>query len=562
MLAPVLLPDSRLLQLDQLTVEENRITIRLSTTAPESKCPVCAELSGHIHSHYSRTIADLPWAAVPVRLLLCVRKFFCRNATCTRMIFTERLPTVVAPWARRSLRLAEAQRWLGLAVGGEVAARTGQRLGLPASPDTLLRMVRHRTLPARSTPRILGVDDWAWRKGTRYGTILIDLETHKPVDLLADRTADTLAAWLQAHPGVEVISRDRSGAYADGATRGAPEAIQVADRFHLLANLRVVLETVIVRHGLAPGHVSRSAHRSAPPVEEPQPASAPDGSSVGEAPPVQRRISPAALRYEPIRLANRARRKARYDEVVALHQQGMSQKAIGTRLNLSGKTIRRWLRAGSFPELAPKHKRVTRMGPYVAYLQRRWAEGCHNGAQLWREICQQGYTGSRSMVADWVAHQRRDDHTSLAPAPPRSPRPPSEPAVTERVYSPRQLSWLLIQDSTRLDTDQHAVLNRLMEKNAALKMAYAFAQEFRQLVKARQSEEFDAWLEGVLASNLPDLRRFAAGLQRDAAAVRAALSLPFSNGPVEGHVNRLKFIKRQGYGRAGFDLLKQRVLAA
>jgi len=134
--------------------------------------------------------------------------------------------------------------------------------------------------------------------------------------------------------------------------------------------------------------------------------------------------------------------------------------------------------------------------------------------------------------------------------------------VTERVYSPRQLSWLLIQDSTRLDTDQHAVLNRLMEKNAALKMAYAFAQEFRQLVNARQSEEFDAWLEGVLAGNLPDLRRFAAGLQRDAAAVRAALSLPFSNGPVEGHVNRLKFIKRQGYGRAGFDLLKQRVLAA
>jgi transposase len=426
----------------------------------------------------------------------------------------------------------------------------------------MLRLVRHHTLPVRPTPRILGVDDWAWRKGQRYGTILIDLETHEPVDLLPDRTADTLAQWLQAHPGVEVISRDRSGAYADGASRGAPEAVQVADRFHLLANLRDVLEAVVVRHGLAPVPVSGSG---AAPTSAAKAFGTDDASeepSPDRAPPIQPHLSAAALRYEPTRLANRTRREARYKEVAALHQQGVSQKAIGVRLNLSSKTIRRWLRAGSFPELAPRRKRVTRVEPFIPYLQTRWAEGCHNGAQLWRELCQQGYTGSRTLVADWVAQQRWRDHAQLAPAPPLPPRPPSQPAVPKLVHSPRQLSWLLIQGRGALDTDQQAVLDRLTERNEAIQAAYVFAQDFRQMVKERQAAAFDRWLAGVMASDLPDLRRFASSLQRDAAAVLAALSLPFSNGPVEGHVNRLKFIKRQGYGRAGFELLKRRVLPA
>jgi transposase len=351
-----------------------------------------------------------------VRLQLRVRRFFCRNRHCDRTIFTERLPTVVAPWARRSLRLAEHQRRLGLDFGGKAASRAATRLGLPASADTVLREVRRAPRVTPATPRVLGVDDWAWRKGQTYGTILIDLETHRPVDLLPDRSADALAQWLSHHPGVEIISRDRSGAYGDGAARGAPQALQVADRFHLLSNLREALEGVLTRH--------QAEVRAAL-----SPPACPDGTSVKETADPGQQASEAdsvaqeakitttqglalpstrrRVRDEQQMATNRARRLARYDQVIALHRQGVSQKAMAARLDLCPKTIRRWLRAGGFPERAPRRKRVTRLEPYASYLHQRWESGCHNGAQLWREVCQQGYLGSRTLVAEWAARQRR-----------------------------------------------------------------------------------------------------------------------------------------------------------
>jgi transposase len=219
-----LLPDATTLRLDACHVDTSaaQITLRVRSTQTTVPCPLCTIPAHRIHSHYERTLADLPWAEYRVRLQLRVRKWFCRNRHCPRRIFTERLPTVAAPWARRTLRLAQRLIALGVALGGTAGVQLGHAWDLVVSRNTLLRGLRRRPLPALPTPRVLGVDDFALRKRQTYGTIL------------PDRTAVTFAQWLQEHPGVAVIARDRSTAYAEGARHGASEAIQVADRFHLL----------------------------------------------------------------------------------------------------------------------------------------------------------------------------------------------------------------------------------------------------------------------------------------------------------------------------------------
>jgi transposase len=219
----------------------------LSATRLAVACPDCAVESSRVHGLYTRTVADLPWAGVPVQLHLSVRRFVCAHPVCPRRTFSEPLPEVVAPSARRSARLATEQRRLGLQVGGAVAARIAQRQGMPVSPATILRLVRRTQLVERATPSLLGVDEWAYRKRLDFKTILVDLSTNRPLDLLPDADASTFATWLQAHPGVSIIARDRAGTFAEGASQGAPDALQVADRFHLMQNLRTAIEQILNR---------------------------------------------------------------------------------------------------------------------------------------------------------------------------------------------------------------------------------------------------------------------------------------------------------------------------
>jgi transposase len=498
-----------------------------------------------VHSHYTRTLTDLPWQGRAVRIELKARRFFCPATACSRQTFAERLPEFVAVSARTTARLQKAQQLIGQALGGEAGARLAAPLGMSTSPDTLLRRVRRAPLPKRPAVRVLGVDDWAWRKGRRYGTILCDLERRRPVDLLPERSADSFAAWLKAHPGVEIISRDRGDEYIKGANRGAPQAVHVADRWHLLLNLREALMRAVDRHQ---AHFQEAAHAMAASRES---QSLPVNTTQGES----AALRPAPTRTPELSRQRRARRLQRYERVLELRVQGVSLKGIARRLGMARGTVRHWLGAGSFPERA-RHRISSRTDPFLDYLRRRWEEGCRNAARLTREVQALGFGGSAVMVRRRVAPWRRGEPT-------RGRRPSSRPQPSAGRPSSRRVSWWLLTEPAELEAEERALLRAVWDRCAELKTSAELAREFAGMVRRRQAGDWEDWLRKAQAPGVArELHGFAEGLKQDEAAVRAALSLEWSNGQVEGQINRLKLIKRQMFGRAGFDLLRRRFLRA
>jgi transposase len=539
-------------EMTAVSQNDHVLTITAHTTAPTATCPRCGLSSRRIHSYYTRRPRDLPLWESAVRLVLRVRRFRCLNATCTVKTFAERLLELVRPAAQRTVRLTRALQQLGRALGGEAGARLGAKLHVPTSPDTLLRLVRQLPDPPMPTPAILGVDDWALRRGRTYGTLLVDLERHRPIDLWPDRTADTLAAWLQAHPGVLIISRDRSTEYARGATLGAPEAQQVLDRWHLVRNLREALERLLDRLHQRLAAMLTASHTPTPLL-----------LSV-EARSLRRSTTDQIARQE-----RRARRLARYQEARALHAQGASTRHIARQLQMSRTTVIRYLHTDTFPERA-QSRRVSLLDPYVAYLQKQWDAGCHNGVQLWREIQALGFPGTRRMVSNWVV-LRREFELGRPSAAGRHPALPNEsvlrllpaPAVGvgRPLPAPRRLVWVLLRPEGALSPSDAEMLQALRH-DQDLDAAYTLTQRFRQMMRAREASTLDLWLTDGLASEIPELVHFASGLQREHSAVQAALELPHSNGQVEGQITKLKLLKRQSYGRAKLDLLRQRMLHA
>jgi transposase len=477
-----------------------------------------------------------------------VRQWFCRNHACLRRIFTERLPTVAAPWARRTRRLAQHLVALGIALGGTAGVHLGRAWALVVSRNTLLRLLRQQPVLSLPTPRVLGVDDFALRKRHTYGTILVDLERRQPVALLTERTAEPVAQWLREHPGVEVIARDRSTAYAEGARQGAPAATQVTDRFHVLQNLKDVLDHVFTLYETTLDAVNATLRPLPVPLSEEVLAVAVPPPAIPL--PVQQR---AAERH--------ARRQALHQQVWALHHQGWTAPAIAQQVGLGLRTVQRDLQSATFAGCKRRRDRGTRsvLNPYKPYLLERWNAGCHTALQLFRALQAQGYTGSYGRVAAYARQLRQAQ--GLPPAH-RRPRQ-GLPTVVESPYqplTPRRATWLVLRRATQRTAAETQQLTQLHAQSSEVAEAIDLAQEFATLVRQRQPERLDPWLTRAMASTLEAFQRFATGLREDYAAVKAGVTLPWSTSPVEGHINRLKMVKRQMFGRARLDLLSHRFL--
>jgi len=537
-LATSLLPSTIGLALEDVSIGTTEVVATLLATRPRAPCPLCGGLSGHIHSRYQRTLADLPWSQHRVRLVLTVRKFFCDVASCSRRIFTERLPGVVVPYARRTTRLTDILRLLAFALGGEAGARVVDRLGLSASPATLLRLIRRTTLPDAATPSALGVDDFAFRRGHRYGTILVDLDAHRVLDLLSDRKADQFADWLRARRDIAVVSRDRAQVYAEGARRGAPDAVQVADRFHLLKNLGEALERLLLHERAAVQ--AAAGHGAADTTSAPL-------KTYGGADRV-----PWQARAEAASMQRHAPKLIRYEEIRRLHAAGAAIAHIATAVGVTRRTVYRYLRLDGPPERKRPYRTRHLLTPFEPYLRQRWQEGCHIKSVLLRDVRVQGYRAGPRTVYRFLQQVEREETAPRAAAVAR----PSD------VPSPRHVASLMLQRPERLADDDRTYLGRLCAQTPLIARAYTLATDFATLLRERRGQDLDSWLLQAKASDSKELAAYARGLETDYAAVKAGLQLAWSNGQTEGQVNRLKLLKRQMYGRANFDLLRLRVLHA
>ena len=419
---------------EHVSTADALLLVDARANTPEASCPDCHTASAHVHSRYTRHLRDLPVVEHPVRLRLHVRRFRCPTPTCPRQTFAERLPTLAPYHAQRTGRWTETVRVLGSAAGGAAGARMATRLRMPLSGDTVLRILHSTPASTPPTPRVLGIDDFALRKGRVYGTILVDLERRRPVDLLPERTAETVATWLRDHPGVEIIARDRAQDYARGATAGAPQATQVADRFHLLCNLPEVLPRSLQRITPALRRLLARASVAAPPdparegLEEP--TSAGHGCEAGltpsatlEPPPVLRPLprSGRSPRLQQEQSARHAARTQRYEQVKVRFAQGQSLRQIAAACGLNTKTVRSWVRTETLPCDQRGYRGAGKIDPSIPYLQTRLAEGCTNQSRLWRESQQQGFTGTRSLVAKWMHAHGQPAPVAPAPAAPQLP---------------------------------------------------------------------------------------------------------------------------------------------
>jgi transposase len=492
-------------------------------------CPGCGAWSVRVHSEYARRLQDIPAGARPVVIVLAVRRFFCDSPACPAVTFAEQAAGLSQRYRRRSIALQELLGRVGLALAGRAGARLAAVLGIAVHRSTLLGLVMALPEPPARAPEVLGVDDFALRRGHVYGTVLVDVTTGTVTDLLPDREAGTVAAWLRAHPGTRVICRDRAGAYAEGARDGAPGAVQVADRWHLWDNLAGYVAGAVTAHH---GCLTRPPPGPAAPAPATPPGTLDWADGRRDAEGRERRLIPRTVQ----------RHAAVHDLLAA----GQSLTAIGQALGLHRETVRRYARAADPAALlVPATTRDSQLDPWKPLLHQRWDEGLTDARRLHAEIAALGFTGSDQAVRRYVRPFRQ-----LPAAPPPRPAAPT----------PRQLTRWLLTRPDHLRDDQRAALAASQASCPHLNALAGHVTAFAQMMTGRHGSQLGDWLAAVEADDQPQLHSLAAGIRRDLDAVTSGLTQPWSSGKVEGTVNKIKTIKRQMYGRASFALLRKRVL--
>jgi transposase len=541
-----LLPDS---SFTLQTLEKAKQNWSIAATAPDAApCPDCGGLSRARHSSYWRNVKDLPIQGRSVQLKLHVGRWRCRDPLCKRKIFCQRLPAVTGKYGRETERFREVAQVIAHALGGRAGERLSGRLGLRVSDDTLLRRVKQAAQARPPSKRIpaLGVDDWAWRKGYgRYGTILVDLKNRKVVDLLPECSAQAVEQWLRQHPGVKIISRDRQGSLAYGGRRGAPAARQVADRFHLIQNLQQAVHTELV---------CQRAHLKIPAGEFARP------TETNEAPDAVQKLSgPRRTWANPSQKEVRRQRWQHklelFEMVKSLRAQGAKVIAIMRQAGISRGLANKWLELEGCP---PRAKRTSPPGmaeDFREELWRRWEQGQQEGKQLFAEIRQLGYVGSYASLMRFLAPWR------AAAVGRDSQRSEAIHLGAIRHISPRVAVALLSKAKPQLNEKQREMVAILKRRCPGFATMRHLVLSFRGILCNGKVTSLRNWMKKAEETGIGVIHEFVRQLKRDMAAVENAVEQVWSNGPVEGHINRLKNLKRQMYGRAKFELLRARTLS-
>ncbi|MCI3277028.1 ISL3 family transposase [Streptomyces cylindrosporus] len=522
--------------IDEMAVEKvtaafGTIDIVASGRAVGAACPDCGHNSARVHGSYQRRLRDLPLGEWSVVILLTVRRFVCDASTCPRRTFVEPFAHLACPYARFTTRLGHLLEIIGLALAGRAGARMAAQLGLGAGRMTLLRRVMSLPDPQFSTPRVIGVDDFATRRGNSYATVITDGERHHPIDVLPGREAAPLTAWLKAHPGADVICRDRAGAYAEAAALGAPGALQVADRFHILQNLNQAVEKCVAAH--------RDCLRTiVPPVD--------DQAIVASAAKSETEVDPSVAPMPTGRRAERMR--AHHALVHGLLSEGMGLRAIARHLGWGRHTVQRYARADRWQDMVTgRRTRPSRFDVHLSYLQRRIDEtdGAITIKDLREELAGRGHRVPYTSLRDW-ARSRLDW--------------PDAPLTARAAPSVRTVVGWITRHPDTLTEDESTQLKAVLDVCPELDQAHDLVRDFAQMLARRTGADLPDWISAARAAQLPGITGFTHGLTADLEAVIAGLTVHWSSGGTEGAVNRVKKIKRQFYGRAGFELLRKLIL--
>lgn len=536
MIPQFILPSNVQLKADAVYSEPGVLYINASACQPRSTCPICSQASRRVHSRYSRMLLDLPISGHLARVNLKARKYFCDNHACPRKVFTERFDYEIRPYYRRMLRSNDLLARMALELGGNTGATISRYVGIPVSPSTVLRVVKKLEIqPKVWTSGVIGVDDWAFKKGRTYGTVIVDLERKEVVDLLPDREADTLAEWLKNHPEVKTVSRDRYGPYALGVKKGAPQASQVADRFHLLMNLGEATKRVFQSKGKELKDVFNlynNPEKKNSDVEQIQPAP--------QREPEQSDISSANISID---------RQHKFEKAKELYKKGFSIRLIAKTVNVQRLTVRKYI---SMERLTKRESSTsTNLDAFVDFLMQE-----SNRHKTYRELHQtitsMGFNGKYSQFCF-----KMNEICKIQPL----YRPKVINPTPIRTWSPTRLSLMLYMEPDQLQgNDDHEFLNLLYEKYPEIKQMEQLVKSFKKLFQCKEDGLLKDWIEEAAHSEC-GLKNFAKNLAKDFDAVNNAVITPFSNGQVEGQVNRIKNIKRKMYGRASFQLLRKMVLA-